>query len=43
LFIAGQNNSFPNILSQKFALLNGGDFKQPLMNDNYGGMLFGGN
>ena len=43
LFIAGQNNSFPNILSQKFAMLNGGTFKQPLMNDNYGGMLFGGN
>src|SRR5690606_36538025 len=43
LFIAGQQNSFPNILSQKFALLGGGDFNQPLMNDNIGGFLLGGN
>ncbi|WP_458628020.1 SGNH/GDSL hydrolase family protein [Winogradskyella sp. PC D3.3] len=43
LFIAGQENSLPNILSQKFALVGGGDFTQPLMNDNIGGLLFGGN
>jgi len=43
LFIAGQENSFPNILSQKFALAGGGAFSQPLMNDNIGGLLFGGN
>lgn len=43
LFIAGQQSSFPNILAQKFALVGGGDFSQPLMNDNVGGFLFGGN
>jgi len=42
LFIASQENSFPNILSQKFALLGGGDFTQPLMNDNFGGLALGG-
>ncbi len=39
LFIAAQENSFPNILSQRFALGNGGAFTQPLMNDNTGGLL----
>lgn len=43
LFIAGQENSFPNILSQKFALVGGGSFTQPLMNDNIGGIALGGN
>jgi hypothetical protein len=42
LFIASQENSFPNTLASKFALLGGGDFTQPLMNDNVGGLLFGG-
>lgn len=42
LFIAAQENSFPNILASKFALGGGGDFAQPLMNDNYGGLLYGG-
>ncbi|MFD2543104.1 G-D-S-L family lipolytic protein [Lacinutrix gracilariae] len=42
LFIAGQTNSMPNMLSQKFALAGGGTFTQPLMNDNIGGLLFGG-
>ncbi len=43
LFIAGQLNSMPNILSQKFALVGGGSFSQPMMNDNIGGMALGGN
>ena len=43
LFIASQENSLPNILSKKFALVGGGSFTQPLMNDNIGGLLFGGN
>jgi len=43
LFIAAQENSMPNILSQKFALVGGGSFTQPLMSDNVGGLLFGGN
>lgn len=40
LFIAAQQNSFPNILAQQFGSVN---FTQPLMNDNIGGLLFGGN
>lgn len=43
LFIASQQNSFPNMLSQKFALVGGGDFTQPLTDDNIGGLLLGGN
>jgi lysophospholipase L1-like esterase len=43
LFIAAQENSFPNIMGKKFQLAGGGDFVQPLMNDNIGGLLFGGN
>ena len=43
LFIAAQQNSFPNILSQQFAVAGGGVLTQPLMNDNIGGLLFSGN
>ncbi len=43
LFIAGQENSMPNILAHQFALAGGGSFSQPLMNDNIGGALLGGN
>ena len=42
LFIASQQNSLPNILANQFALVGGGNFTQPLMNDNIGGLLFGG-
>lgn len=42
LFIAAQENSFPNMLSQKFAMVGGGTFTQPLMNDNIGGIALGG-
>ncbi len=42
LFIAGQENSLPNILAKQFALAGGGEFTQPLMSDNTGGFLFGG-
>lgn len=41
LFIAAQENSFPNTLSKQFANANGGVFNQPLMNDNIGGFVFG--
>ncbi|MFD2551322.1 G-D-S-L family lipolytic protein [Bizionia sediminis] len=41
LFAAAQNNSFPNMLSQKFALAGGGTFTQPLMADNIGGFVAG--
>ena len=43
LFKAAQENSFPNLLSKKFQMLGGGDFTQPLMNDNIGGLVLGGN
>ena len=36
LFAAGQANSYPNLLSQQFALVGGGEFKIPYMNDNVG-------
>lgn len=42
LFIASQENSFPNILSKEFAKVGGGTFTQPLMSDNSGGILVGG-
>jgi hypothetical protein len=42
LFIASQENSFPNILSQQFSAIGGGELTQPMMNDNIGGLLLGG-
>ena len=42
LFIAGQEGSYPNIMASQFALVGGGEFKIPYMNDNVGGFL-GGN
>ncbi len=42
LFIAAQENSFPNTLSKQFSKIGGGPFEQPLMNDNSGGILAGG-
>jgi len=42
LFIANQENSFPNILAQQFANAGGGEFKQPLTNDNFGGLAIAG-
>ncbi|MEP6262979.1 MAG: G-D-S-L family lipolytic protein [Gillisia sp.] len=43
LFRAGQLNSIPNILAQQFELAGGGEFVQPLIPDNIGGLLLGGN
>ena len=42
LFIASQENSLPNILAQRFALAGGGEFLQPMMDDNLGGLLLAG-
>ncbi len=39
LYVTGQENSFPNILSKQFALAGGGEFTQPLMSDNVGGFV----
>ncbi len=43
LFMAGQQNSIPSILASRFALAGGGEFTQPMMNDNIGGLLLQGN
>lgn len=43
LFKAAQENSFPALLAAQFAKSNGGAFAQPLMNDNIGGIIAGGN
>lgn len=43
LFKAAQENSFPNILASKFSMAGGGEFNQPLMSDNIGGFVAGGN
>lgn len=42
LFIASQDNSYPNLMAQKMALTGGGEFTQPYMNDNIGGLLLAG-
>lgn len=42
LYITGQENSYPNILAGQFALAGGGDFTQPLMDDNLGGLKLNG-
>lgn len=43
LYVKGQKNSYPNILSGQFALVGGGEFNQPLMADNLGGLKLNGN
>lgn len=43
LYKIAQENSTPRILANQFALVGGGNFTQPLMNDNVGGLLAGGN
>ncbi len=44
LYRTGQENSYPNILAEKFALTQQTDeFTQPYVNDNFGGLLYGGN
>jgi len=43
LFLAAQEKSFPKIIADKFAIAGGGTFTQPLVNDNFGGLILGGN
>ena len=43
LFMAGQMNSYPNIMAGVMSMAGGGEFTQPYTNDNVGGMLVGGN
>lgn len=42
LYIQGQENSYPNIMAQQFQLAGGGEFVQPLVDDNVGGLLAAG-
>ncbi|PVW17237.1 SGNH/GDSL hydrolase family protein [Marixanthomonas spongiae] len=42
LYITGQENSFPNILAGQFEFVGGGEFTQPMMDDNLGGLLLNG-
>ena len=42
LFKEGQKGAYTNILATQFKLVGGGAFKIPFMNDNVGGLLFGG-
>lgn len=39
LYIDGQNESYPSMIAQQMKFAGGGDFKQPLMADNNGGLL----
>lgn len=43
LYREGQINSFPNIMAGQFELVGGGEFTQPLMEDNLGGLKLNGN
>jgi lysophospholipase L1-like esterase len=43
LFVEAQKGAYPNILAQQFAEAGGGAFSTPLMGDNIGGLLLGGN
>ncbi len=38
LYIDGQMESFPSMLAQQMKMAGGGEFKQPLMSDNLGGI-----
>lgn len=45
VYASGQMNSYPNMLSQQFALVGGGNFTQPSFADdveNVGGLMLGG-
>ncbi|MHA6726578.1 SGNH/GDSL hydrolase family protein [Chryseobacterium sp. A301] len=38
LYVDGQNESYPSMLAQQMKLAGGGEFKQPMMTDNLGGI-----
>ena len=38
LYVDGQNESYPSMIAQQMKLAGGGDFKQPMMSDNLGGI-----
>lgn len=41
LYIDGQNESYPSMIAQQMKLAGGGEFVQPMMADNNGGLLMG--
>lgn len=43
LYLDGQQNSFPALLASAFKKAGGGNFTQPLVSDNNGGLLLSGN
>ena len=43
VFLAAQENSFPNSIAKQFANAGGGEFFQPLVNGNFGGLALAGN
>ena len=43
VYLEGQKNSYPNILAEKFSFVGGGEFTQPLVSDNIGGLTLDGN
>ena len=43
LYRMGQESSYPAIVARQLAMVGGGAFPQPLVNDNAGGLLLGGN
>lgn len=42
LYLSGQQNSFPAIIAGQMQFTGGGEFNQPLVNDNTGGLLAAG-
>lgn len=42
LYITAQETSYPNIMATQFSFVGGGEFTQPLTDDNIGGLLLGG-
>jgi len=42
LFVKSQENAYPKLMAEQFALAGGGTFRVPYMNGNNGGLLFGG-
>ncbi len=42
LYITAQETSYPNIMANQFSFVGGGEFTQPLTDDNIGGLLLGG-
>lgn len=43
VFMAAQSRSFPAIMAQQMSAMGGGTFTQPMVSDNIGGLLLGGN